>query len=35
MGSRFEELDHQTTPMGQISLRRRQDPTLNVEIFEA
>ncbi len=35
MGSLFEELDHQTTPMGQISLRRRHDPSLNVEIFEA
>lgn len=35
MGALFEELDHQTTPMGTISLRRRHDPSLDVEIFEA
>lgn len=35
MGSLFEELDHQSTPMGEISLRRRYDPSLNIELFEA
>lgn len=35
MASLFEELDRQGTPMGEISLRRRHDPSLNVEIFEA
>jgi spermidine synthase len=32
---RFEELDWQQTPMGAISLRRRREPTLGVEVFEA
>lgn len=31
----FEELDHQTTPMGEISLRRRREPVLDVDVFEA
>ncbi len=30
----FEELDFQMTPMGEISLRRRHDPHLGVEVFE-
>ncbi|WP_294181667.1 spermidine synthase [uncultured Schumannella sp.] len=30
----FEELDFQNTPMGEISLRRRHDPHLGVEVFE-
>ena len=30
----FEELDFQITPMGEISLRRRHDPHLGVEVFE-
>ena len=30
----FEELDRQTTPMGEISLRRRLEPTLKVDVFE-
>ena len=32
---RLEELDHQQTPMGAISLRRRREPTLGVDVFEA
>ncbi|HET6967133.1 MAG TPA: spermidine synthase [Ornithinibacter sp.] len=34
MGRRFEELDWQDTPMGEISLRRRLEPTLQVDVFE-
>lgn len=30
----FEELDFRNTPMGEISLRRRMDPRLGVEVFE-
>lgn len=30
----FEELDWQSTPMGDLTLRRRMDATLGVEIFE-
>lgn len=32
---RFEELDWQQTPMGALSLRRRREPTLGVDVFEA
>jgi spermidine synthase len=35
MGARFEELDWQETPMGEISLRRRREPQLDVDVFEA
>ena len=35
MGALFEELDHRTTPLGEISLRRRHDPSLDVDVFEA
>ncbi|MCW2679894.1 MAG: hypothetical protein JWM62_1295 [Frankiales bacterium] len=31
---RFEELDWQATPMGEISLRRRIEPSLQVEVHE-
>jgi len=31
---RVEELDWQQTPMGEISLRRRREPTLDVDVFE-
>jgi spermidine synthase len=31
----FEELDRRITPMGEISLRRRFHPVLEVEVFEA
>jgi spermidine synthase len=34
MGTRFEELAFGSTPMGEISLRRRIDPALGVEVFE-
>ena len=30
----FEELDHQVTPIGEISLRRRLEPTLLVDVWE-
>jgi spermidine synthase len=30
----FEELDRQTTPMGEISVRRRLEPTLQVDVWE-
>lgn len=35
MGARFEELDWQRTPMGELSLRRRFDPVLAEDVFEA
>lgn len=34
MSRRFEELDWQPTPLGEISLRRRVDPTLKVDVYE-
>lgn len=34
MSRRFEELDWQDTPMGEISLRRRVEPTLGVDVYE-
>ena len=34
MGRRFEELDWQVTPLGEISLRRRIDPVVNVDVYE-
>lgn len=34
MSARFEELDGQPTPMGDISLRRRHDPALDVDVYE-
>lgn len=34
MSRAFEEIDHQTTPMGEISLRRRLEPTLLVDVYE-
>ena len=35
MSARFEELDRRPTPMGEISLRRRLEPTLQIDIYEA
>lgn len=35
MSAMFEELDRRQTPMGEISLRRRFEPTLRIDIFEA
>ena len=34
MSRAFEEIDHQRTPMGDISLRRRLEPTLQVDVYE-
>ena len=34
MGVRFEELAWRETPIGLISLRRRRDPSLGVEVYE-
>jgi spermidine synthase len=34
MSLRFEELDWQDTPMGEISLRRRVEPSLGVDVYE-
>ncbi len=34
MSARFEELDWSETPMGVISLRRRIEPSLNVDVYE-
>ena len=34
MSARLEELDYQETPMGELSLRRRREPTLDVDVFE-
>jgi spermidine synthase len=34
MSLRFEELDFQPTPMGDLTLRRRLEPTLGVDVFE-
>ena len=35
MSRLFEELDRRPTAMGEISLRRRLEPTLQVDVFEA
>ena len=34
MSARFEELDFQPTSMGDLTLRRRVEPTLGVDVFE-
>lgn len=34
MSRRIEELDGQQTPMGEISLRRRREPALDVDVYE-
>lgn len=34
MSRRFEELDRQATPIGEISLRRRLEPSLLIDVFE-
>ena len=31
---RLTELDYQQTPMGELTLRKRREPTLNVDVFE-
>ena len=35
MSSGFEELDWRPTPLGEISLRRRVEPTLQIDVYEA
>ncbi|MFC0006687.1 polyamine aminopropyltransferase [Micromonospora siamensis] len=34
MGIRFEELAWRETPIGEISLRRRRDPSLDLDVYE-
>ncbi|GAA3224670.1 spermidine synthase [Actinocorallia longicatena] len=34
MALRFEELDWRPTPIGEISLRRRREPVLDVDVYE-
>jgi len=34
MSARFEELDWRQTPTGEISLRRRREPTTGVDVYE-
>jgi spermidine synthase len=34
MSARFAELDWQDTPMGELSLRRRREPVLDVDVYE-
>ncbi|MEP6479432.1 MAG: hypothetical protein ABJB03_08580, partial [Rhodoglobus sp.] len=34
MSARFKELDYQQTPMGELTLRRRVEPTLGVDVYE-
>ena len=34
MSARFQEIDRRPTPMGEISVRRRLEPTLLVDVFE-
>ena len=34
MSAHFEEIDRRLTPMGEISLRRRLEPTLLVDVYE-
>jgi spermidine synthase len=34
MSARFEEIDRQSTPIGEISVRRRLEPTLQIDVYE-
>ena len=34
MSTRFAELDWQSTPIGELSLRRRREPVLDVDVYE-
>jgi spermidine synthase len=34
VGARFEELDWRDTPLGLLTLRRRRDPVLGVDVYE-
>jgi spermidine synthase len=34
VSARFEEIDRRDTPMGEISVRRRLEPTLGIDVYE-
>ena len=34
MSIRFEELDHRPTKLGRLSLRRRREPSLDIDVYE-
>ena len=34
MSARFEEIDRRRTPIGEISVRRRLEPTLQIDVYE-
>src|SRR3954469_530171 len=34
MSARFQELDWQPTPIGDVTLRRRRDPVLGIDVYE-
>jgi spermidine synthase len=34
VSARYEELDYQPTPMGDLVLRRRREPTLDLDVYE-
>ena len=34
MSARFEEIDRRSTPMGEVSVRRRLEPTLQIDVYE-
>ncbi|MEO6533112.1 MAG: spermidine synthase [Pseudolysinimonas sp.] len=34
ISARFEELDYQQTPMGELTLRRRHDPVVDTDVYE-
>lgn len=34
MSNRLEELDYQQTPMGELTLRRRHDPLVDLDVYE-
>ncbi len=35
MSAHFEELDRRSTPLGEISLRRRLEPSMQIDVYEA
>ena len=34
MSAGFEEIDRRQTPMGELTVRRRREPTLQIDVFE-
>src|SRR4051794_12876387 len=34
MSASFEEIDRRSTPMGEITVRRRLEPTLHIDVYE-